>query len=537
MSHAPISHRPQTLKQARKAYRKSGATVRLSASELAVIERRAVLQERADRIREREARRKANIKKREERNEREREARQRMGIASPPKEGGIHNGPSQLSLGRFMDVGQKRKLDAGNAENVDLRIEQLPENGLKVSSLPRTPWRNPLRIVSANSNTPITLSKITLKTKTVDTEEAKQPKPTSPQAVNIRPPKASSQQRPPAISNNASKVTGRDDGTPKDDANCMGPPPPRKSLDAQKTNSIPQQKPPVIAPHIKPPDPLEDCWDGFFASSTQIARELSPPTTFSLPSVPPPPPPPAQLPQRQIPSPPLFKDDTARFLDQLSTQDLDFSGDLTQAAHTLTATEHIDILDQISTQDLDFTGDLTQAPAPPPPASLDPKPGPDLDSNQTKESSDFDDDLTEEDLEDAALEFERETSVKLGPTKPKPPPYAMKQENPQNLLLNSPKNGDNNNNETPTPTLFIYSTNPHPHPHPSPKLHTNHSAALNPPNAASCQISEADISPAWLTDDDDFDFHAPAVEEHSFTISTQELCDMEWDSWEAYKEL
>ncbi len=98
---APESRRPQTLKQAKKAFSKAGRKVGLTESELAVIERRAVLQERADRIKEREAKRKANIKRKEERNQKERETRQRMGLPSPVK-GGIHVGPSQSDLGQFL---------------------------------------------------------------------------------------------------------------------------------------------------------------------------------------------------------------------------------------------------------------------------------------------------------------------------------------------------------------------------------------------------------------------------------------------------
>ena len=98
------SHRPaQTLRQAKKAFRKSSARPKLSASELAIIERRAVLQERADRIKERESRRKANIRKREEKKEREKETLLRQG-KELPKEGGIKVGPSQLDLTRFLPV-------------------------------------------------------------------------------------------------------------------------------------------------------------------------------------------------------------------------------------------------------------------------------------------------------------------------------------------------------------------------------------------------------------------------------------------------
>ena len=96
-------YRPQTIKEAKKAYRKSGAGLKLSASELAIVERRAVLQERADNIKEREARRKANSKRKQERKERQKEALIRVGRPLPV-ERGIEAGSSQLDLSRFLPV-------------------------------------------------------------------------------------------------------------------------------------------------------------------------------------------------------------------------------------------------------------------------------------------------------------------------------------------------------------------------------------------------------------------------------------------------
>ena len=60
-----LIYRSRTLRQAKRAHRKSGGAGRLSESEKVAIERRAVLQERLDNFKEEEARRKANIKKRE----------------------------------------------------------------------------------------------------------------------------------------------------------------------------------------------------------------------------------------------------------------------------------------------------------------------------------------------------------------------------------------------------------------------------------------------------------------------------------------
>ena len=104
----PVSSRPQTLKQAKRAYRKSSANVRPSASEIAQAERRAALQERADRIRDREARRKANIKKKEEKIAKEKETAKRMGRPfAEDKKPTWKIGPSQLDLGGFLDGAQQ----------------------------------------------------------------------------------------------------------------------------------------------------------------------------------------------------------------------------------------------------------------------------------------------------------------------------------------------------------------------------------------------------------------------------------------------
>lgn len=376
-----VTHRPQTIKQARKAYRKSGATVRLSESEQAIIERRAVLQERADRIKEREARRKANIKKKEERNQREREARQRMGIGSPVKEG-IHVGPSQLSLGKFMVVGQKRKREdecpwdmKAEKENV---IDTEPK-GCQTSSLPRMPWRNPLKVISPNStipkNLPVGASRVEA-VRTVDPKNTQKPPPAHPSNSEATPQRPATEHKLPTASIGPETPVTDHGEKPKIHPILMGPPPSRKPVDLQIPPKISQQKPQSTTPQEKPPEIVDDSWDDFFASSTQIARELSPPPLTSKPLAPPPPP------------SPLPNSETTTLLAHLSTQDLDFSASPTEPSTT-------DLLAQISTQDLDFTLDSTQAAAPP------------------VESPDFDDDLTEEDLEDAALEFERASTGKL----------------------------------------------------------------------------------------------------------------------------
>ncbi|MCJ1449674.1 hypothetical protein MMC28_000002 [Mycoblastus sanguinarius] len=276
-----VSHRPQTIKQAKKAYRKSGATVRLSESELAQIKRRAELQERADRIRERESKRKANLKRKEDRTHREREARYRMGASSPRKDG-IHVGPSQLPMGNFLAVGSK-----GKKEEKPLEVEEA----------------EPFKLEDLKSL--------------------------------------------------EAQVT------------AMGPPPTRNPLQPKSVNSAIQQKLSMPASQLKSQSLLDESLEDFFVSNTQIERELSPSSvnpspvsesTTRLPTSPPPP----------------FSNAT----DEIATSD-----------------NATDMLAQISTQDLDFTGELTQ-----------------LAPQALIEKLEFEEDFADEDLEDIVLEFELESS-------------------------------------------------------------------------------------------------------------------------------
>ena len=119
-----LSHRPQTLRQAKQAYQKSSKTKKLSASELAAIERRDLLLERADRIKQREARRKANLKKKEERIAAEKERAARNGQAVEHSKS-WHVGPSQLDLGRFL--GGVTKTNIGDVREGLERTEGIEE--------------------------------------------------------------------------------------------------------------------------------------------------------------------------------------------------------------------------------------------------------------------------------------------------------------------------------------------------------------------------------------------------------------------------
>ena len=410
-------HRPQTLKQAKKAYRKSGATVGLSDSELALIERRAVLQERADRIREREARRKANLKRKEERIEKEREARQRMNLPSPTK-GGFHVGPSQLHLGDFMVIGGKRKREEapsdcrkfGNTGLMD------PESRSYQASTGSPQPRTPLQEASANTMTKVEPRKEIKEFEQLEHDiEDPQQIPTRlvapTQSRNPLPVSGTKPSAPPLplAKLEVSKVEGECRTTIKpDEASPMGPPPLPTPLKTKSAPSTTPQSRSLLAPQGKPPNTTPDPWDDIFVSNTQIVREIS------LPAFPPAPKPATPLKPRSSPSLPP-KDYTTSLLSHLSTQDLDISDIIiTQsliqsppAAGTTTTppnaafsntTTISSLLLQISTQDLDFSASDSSTPS--------------KSQSQRKGSSEFNEDVTEGDLEDLVLEYEMQSSWK-----------------------------------------------------------------------------------------------------------------------------
>lgn len=106
MPGTPLPKRPQTSKQAKRAYQKSRGIPGLSKTDLKRLERAALLQERADRIKKREAQKAVNRQKRMEKEQKEREARKRMGIPEPEK---VSVSPRQVRLSQFVRGGGKGK--------------------------------------------------------------------------------------------------------------------------------------------------------------------------------------------------------------------------------------------------------------------------------------------------------------------------------------------------------------------------------------------------------------------------------------------
>ncbi|MCJ1272893.1 hypothetical protein MMC21_000682 [Puttea exsequens] len=418
------SNRPQTLRQAKKAYRKSGATVRLSASELAVIERRAVLQERADRIKEREGRRKVNLRRKEERNQKEREERSRMGIPSPEK--GIKVGPSQSYLGDFMTVGKRRMGDHAIGKGLEMekddRKELIAEMRTSDSHMSPRPWRNPLEIVSPNVGSQSRMSRIGSKSQTSQSSERCLPSKAdsticsrpSGKSTNVptapKPPpdavEAPNHAKNPISISSPNNAPVSAVALPDSRRQAMPHPPLPKITKPERAAPPPSRKTLRAPTQSKQPSPPEDDWDDLFVSNTQITRELSPP------------PRPRASPPNATKMPPLtnslpFGPHSSNhqvlandLLSLICTQDLDFCGILTQAQPTHAPIENEDtqgLLEQLSTQDLDLSDMLSQAAA----SSED-----EAFAKGDGESSYFSSDLNKADLEDLVLEHEHDADRK-----------------------------------------------------------------------------------------------------------------------------
>ncbi|KAI4205923.1 MAG: hypothetical protein LQ350_000108 [Teloschistes chrysophthalmus] len=260
-----VSFRPQTSRQAKKAYQKAGASPRLSAQEKRRIERNAELAARAERIRIHNLRAQDNKRKRAEKLEREREARKRMGIPEPVKE---NVGPSQLRLGSFLTAKSNLKKvkeecdfplsppeeffkdeeedDYNDSKNPVLKKECLDEPtnallGSKALSSSIVPTCTPLNVDAGKAS--------------------KAPTPQTPKSVQTKP--------------TLRKDVEKKSTSP---ASLMPPPPrPPQRAKPQQVSSIPGPtiKSRCEVPSVASSDSVETDWAAFFTSNTQVEREIS----------------------------------------------------------------------------------------------------------------------------------------------------------------------------------------------------------------------------------------------------------------------
>lgn len=225
-------------------------------------------------MREREHKRKANLRKKTEREQKEREARARMNIPTPTK--GIYVGPSQIKLSGFLNTAVKRK--RGEMEPEKENKEDMGEEE------PKNEHSEEKELEATKSEVGMQAMKRAPEPRAAKTEE-----PESQTITPIDPP------LPP-----------------------IAPPKSRAPLQPRSTNPIIRPKPLFFAELTKAPIPIDDDWDSFLASNTQIERELASPGTISnRPITAPPPARPCIM--------PVYDD--MDILDMISTQDLDYTED------------------------------------------------------------------------------------------------------------------------------------------------------------------------------------------------------------------
>ncbi|KAL8695606.1 MAG: hypothetical protein Q9224_003304 [Gallowayella concinna] len=245
MPQSTVSHRPQTSKQAKRAYQKAGGAPRISAAQQRHIERAAELQERAERIRLHNLRAKENKRRKAEKLEKEREARKRMGIDDPVKN---DVGSSQLRLGAFVIVGKKPRKE-----------EICP---------PASPFedREDTAVECAKTEVVVHETVSLIKPEYV-------PLQSGPTAL-CSPPKTPIA---PLIRKSA-PTTVEKQFAPQPQ---LMPPPPRPPL--KKVSLDPMAHPSFQPPKVVPICSVETDWDLFLDSNTQVEREISGPQPKPLP--------------------------------------------------------------------------------------------------------------------------------------------------------------------------------------------------------------------------------------------------------------
>ncbi|KAL8734749.1 MAG: hypothetical protein Q9181_003089 [Wetmoreana brouardii] len=230
-----VSYRPQTSRQAKRAYQKAGATPRLSAVEQRRIERAAELEERAARIRAHNLRARENKRRKAEKLEKEREARKRMGIPDQVKK---EIGPSQLSLGEFVKTGSKRKSETCYSPVSKSSTVHSADCACSVSEMDR-----PDKPAAASSS------------------------------LNAPMPHASPKQS--VISRSCKTTCEEIHKKPIKSASLMPPPPPKVPVQEVLGNPIARSK--LGPPRSVLNNITETDWNSIFDSNTQVEREISDP--------------------------------------------------------------------------------------------------------------------------------------------------------------------------------------------------------------------------------------------------------------------
>ncbi|KAL8743872.1 MAG: hypothetical protein Q9190_003826, partial [Brigantiaea leucoxantha] len=339
MPPAASSYRPQTLRQAKRAYQKSSGP-RLTEIERRRLARDVELQARADAIKAREERAKENKRKKAEKLERDRETRKKMGIPEPVQN---HVGPSQLSLGDFVKAGMKR-----DREELEENKENIEPSAVKQEEKHITSQRHSFSPQAPATTRPNCASC----TISLCQEQKTSPKrsSTSLSASSHRPhmiskplARANPAQAPPSTCIQKDPQPARTIRKPLSviSPNISMPPPPR-----------PPQHGNIRSPKLSK-TPVDD-WDCFLDTNTQIEREISDAASPKSSVVASP---------AQSSSAAKVLDDTEDFLASISTQDLDYSSSQSPRKDA-ESTQGSDFGEDIKAEDLE---DLITQPAQPPP--------------------------------------------------------------------------------------------------------------------------------------------------------------------------
>ena len=138
----PIPSRPQTLREAKKAFRKSSSTG-ISDLEKRRLKRASELEMRAERIKSKEKQRRINRQKKEEKERKEKDAKRKMGI---PEEFDSDTIPGQARIASFLDRAPTKAAD-NEGRNI------LGSNkDLNTATEKKHLSRRPLQEISSNQN-------------------------------------------------------------------------------------------------------------------------------------------------------------------------------------------------------------------------------------------------------------------------------------------------------------------------------------------------------------------------------------------------
>ncbi|KAF2095381.1 hypothetical protein NA57DRAFT_59398 [Rhizodiscina lignyota] len=273
--------RAQTLKQAKKAYKRAPTTPTISGAERKRLEREIILDQRAERIKEAEERKRQTLKRKAKKEEQDREARKRAGVGLATQLAGYSHTQKRMKRGmeNFLKAG---KLEKDKQEDVGKVVEEDEEYGgwdadfidddtlveeelgVKVKS----PENKPQDVIRSSQSFG----------ENIDDESFVEAEESVIQDSHQGSTNTLSEdlvRRTSLVESQSTTNAPRRDST---FAVRNVTPAKRKSPSNKELSSLP-------ASPTKPQPPELDAWADFIASNTQIATELTPPKIVSSKSL------------------------------------------------------------------------------------------------------------------------------------------------------------------------------------------------------------------------------------------------------------